>query len=331
MIKKRVLVIGCIFIAIVSCRKDEDRKVEIPDFNFPQTVSFESNLSAYNIFQGTLSNLTPSEDFALLELSSALFTDYAHKQRLIKVPDGSKVSKSNGTTLDFQDGTILTKTFFYYEDDRDTSLGRRIIETRLLIKEAGKWNAATYLWNEAQTDATLKLDGHDMEVSWTNSLGSNFSTLYHVPTQNECMTCHQSNSSMSPLGPTLLNLNRMVNRNGTELNQLTHLQLLGLLEQFSVADIPKMVDHADVSASILDRGRAYLAMNCAHCHNPEAWDTPAEGDFDFRHEIPIEDTGIQNGKDKISRNVTDQEMPFIGTTMTDEEGVKLLVEYLNSL
>ena len=92
-----------------------------------------------------------------------------------------------------------------------------------------------------------------------------------------------------------------------------------------------MVDYNDLNASLSDRGRAYLAINCAHCHNPQAWNIPAEKNFDFRHEIPFELTGIQNGKDKISRNVLNQEMPFIGTTMMDEEGVALLIEYLNSL
>jgi len=136
---------------------------------------------------------------------------------------------------------------------------------------------------------------------------------------------------MSPIGPTLLNLNKTVRRNGSEINQLAHLQSLGLLEQFSITDIPEMVDYKDLNASLSDRGRAYLAINCAHCHNPKAWDIPAEKDFDFRYENPFDLTGIQNGKDKISRNVINQEMPFIGTTMLDEEGVALLVEYLNSL
>ncbi len=330
--KKIVFAISCILIVISSCRKNDDEfEVQIPNFNFPKTISFESNLSAYNIFEGTPSNLIPSDDFELLELSSSLFTDYSHKQRLVKVPEGTSITKLNDGSVKFPDGTILTKTFFYFNDERDTSLGKRIIETRLEIKESGTWNIATYLWNQSQTDATLKLDGQDTPVSWINSKGNNRSTLYHVPTQNECMTCHQSNSKMSPIGPTLLNLNKTVNRNGTELNQLAHLQSLGLLEQFSVAEIPQMVDYKDINASLSDRGRAYLAMNCAHCHNPSAWDIPAEKDFDFRHEIPFELTGIQNGKDKISRNIINQEMPFIGTTMMDEEGVALLIEYLNSL
>lgn len=332
MIKKVAFAICFFFLVVASCRKnDDDFEVEIPDFNFPQTISFETKLSNYNIFEGTPSNLIPSEDFELLELTSGLFTDYAHKQRLVKIPEGTSITKLSDGSLDFPDGAILTKTFFYFNDERDTSLGKRIIETRLEIKKSGTWNIATYLWNESQTDATLKLEGQDTAVSWINSQGNNLSTLYHVPTQNECMTCHQSSSTLSPIGPTLLNLNKTVNRNGTELNQLAHLQSLGLLERFSVADIPQMVDYNDKNASLPDRGRAYLAINCGHCHSPQAWNIPAEKDFDFRHEIPFELTGIQNGKDKISRNLLNQEMPFVGTTMMDEEGVALLIEYLNSM
>lgn len=331
--KKVTLIIAYAALALVSCRSEEneDSRVQIPDFNFPTSIAFEANLSAYSIFSGLPSNLVPSSDFELLELSSVLFTDYAYKQRLIKVPSGTKLTQADAKALDFPDGTILTKTFFYYNDDRDTSLGKRIVETRLLIKEQGLWNIASYLWNEDQTDATLVLDGKDLPISWTDSQGKSLSTSYHVPSQNECMTCHQTNSTVKPIGPSLLNLNRTVVRDGNTVNQLAHLQSQGQLEQFSLDGIPQMVDYKDVNASLSDRGRAYLAMNCAHCHNPSAWNTPADKEFDFRHDIPLGQTGIQGGKDKISRNIMNGEMPFIGTTMVDEEGTALILDYLNSL
>ncbi len=321
-----------IFILVISCdNEDFDSDVEIPDFNFLETTTFEASLSAYVIFEGSPADLIPSEDYKLLELSSVLFTDYAHKQRLVKVPAGTSITRLNNGSLEFPDGTILTKTFFYYNDERDPSLGKRIIETRLEIKESGTWNIATYLWNDAQTEAILALDGIDTEVSWITENGETRSILYHVPTQNECMTCHQSSSHMSPIGPTLLNLNRDVFRNGTAINQIDHMQSLGILNDFLIDQLPKMVDYKDTSAPLAERGRAYLAMNCSHCHNPDAWDTPAERDFDFRYETTFSQSGIQNGKDKISRNVLDQEMPLIGTTILDDEGVNLIVEYLESL
>ena len=315
-----------------SCTRDDfDGRIEIPDFNFPKTIVFQDSLSFYNIFQGTAADLVPSNDFQLLELSSILFTDYARKQRLVKVPLGTQMERLNDGSLDFPNGTILTKTFFYYNDERDTSLGKRIIETRLLIKENEKWNIATYLWNEEQTEALLTLDGHDTQVNWINDLGINRSTVYHVPTENECMTCHQSNSSMTPIGPTLRNLNKEVVRNSSTVNQLSHLQALGILSPFQLSEVPQIVDYHDSNLPISERGRAYLAMNCAHCHNPTGWDATEERDFDFRYDIPLSETGIPFGKDKIINQVTSREMPFIGTTVLDDEGAALLVEYIESL
>ncbi len=318
---------------VSSCEKDkfDDREVEIPEFNFQKTVVFKDSLSLYEIFHGTPSDLIPSAHFELLELSAALFTDYSHKQRLVKIPDGTQMTSLKDNTINFPNGTILTKTFFYYNDERDTSLGKTIIETRLLIKENDQWNAATYRWNASQTDAILQLNGSSKKVTWINSTGTERSTLYKIPSENECMSCHQLNASMTPLGPTLLNLNREITRGGFKHNQISYLQSIKLLNNFSLDQIPQMADYSDVSIPLADRGRSYLAINCAHCHNPNAWETPAEKDFDFRHETPLEQTGIIFAKDKIIRNVINREMPFIGTTIMDQEGISLLIEYIESL
>ena len=327
-----LIVAGLILIVVISCNKEEfNRDIEIPDFNFPKTVVFEDSLSSYEIFEGTPSNLTPTEDFELLELSSVLFTDYSHKQRLVKIPAGTQMTKSSDETIDFPNGTILTKTFFYYNDERDTTLGKRIIETRLEIKENGVWNVATYIWNQNQTNAILELNGFDTPIAWVDENGISRSTTYHIPTENECMTCHQSNSKMTPLGPTLLNLNRNVERNGSTLNQLTHLQNVEVINNFSVNQISQMVDYNDFNASLEERGRAYLAMNCAHCHNPNSWERSAEREFDFRYETPFNEAGILYEEDKIKRALQDREMPLIGTTVLDEEGINLIIEYIESL
>ena len=330
--KKFAFTIGLILLVIISCDREEfNTNIEIPDFDFPKTLVFEDSLSSYKIFEGTPSNLSPSEGFELLELSSVLFTDYSHKQRLVKIPTGAQITKSSDETIDFPNGTILTKTFFYYNDERDTTLGKRVIETRLEIKENNIWNVATYIWNENQTDAILELNGLDTPISWIDRNGISRSILYHVPTENECMTCHQSNSKMTPLGPTLLNLNRNIDRNGNILNQITQLQNLGLLNQFSVHQIGQMVDYNDLNASLENRGRAYLAMNCAHCHNPNGWEGATEREFDFRYETPLNEAGIRYEEEKIKSALQDREMPLIGTTILDDEGIELLIDFLDNL
>lgn len=316
-----------------SCSRDPDGNgvVEIPEFNFPTSISFEQNLSTYNVFQGDPSDLVPSDDFHLMELNSVLFTDYSEKQRLVKVPQDQEILKSADGSLDFPDGAILVKTFYYFNDKRDTTLGKRLIESRLMIKEAGLWNIATYLWNDAQTDATLLLDGLETNVAWINENGENRATVYSVPKQNECVACHQSNSTTIPLGTTLRNLNRDVERGGSTTNQIEHLQAVGVLENIDIGLVGQIVDYKDISASLEDRGRAYLDLNCAHCHNPNAWDEAASQNLDFRYETAFDQTGIDQESNRIETMVSDGEMPFIGTTMLDDEGVQLMVDYINSL
>jgi uncharacterized repeat protein (TIGR03806 family) len=316
---------------MISCNRDDDREIEIPDFNFPTTVNFEDSLSEYYIFRGQASDLMPNHGYEVLELNSILFTDYAHKQRLVKLPTGTQMTRSSDGSLVFPDGSILTKTFYYYYDERDISQGKRIIETRLLIKENNIWNAATYVWNEDQTEALLKLDGISTQVNWTDADGINRSTLYQVPNENDCMACHQKNNKMTPLGPTLRNLNREVVRGQVQLNQISYLQSTGYLSSFPITHVSTIVDYHDQSLSLEERARAYLDMNCSHCHNPYSWERPAELEFDFRYETPLEQTGLFYEEEKIKRALLDREMPLIGTTMLDEEGIKLVIDYIESL
>lgn len=72
-------------------------------------------------------------------------------------------------------------------------------------------------------------------------------------------------------------------------------------------------------------------MNCAHCHNPSGWSRPVREGYDFRYETAVADAKILNDKEKIKEVVQSGEMPYLGTTMVDQEGLDLIVAYLNSL
>ena len=91
-------------------------------------------ISDYKIFAGNPVALTPGNGFQLYELATGLFTDHAEKQRLIKVPAGKKIVAVSDGLPQFPDSTILVKTFYYFNDKRDTLKGKRLIETRLLVK-----------------------------------------------------------------------------------------------------------------------------------------------------------------------------------------------------
>lgn len=301
------------------------------DFEIPRSEDFAARLSGYGLYQAPLNTLQPAEGTLLYELSSELFTDYAHKQRLVKVPEGTVVTRGEDDRLVFPEGSILAKTFYYPIDMRDLDSSLQIIETRLLVKTEGQWNVATYLWNPEQTDATLLLDGTQTDISWIDDAGQRQSTEYAVPKEEECVTCHQLDEVSSFIGPTVLNLNRMVSRGGGAVNQLAHLNGEGVFAE-DWSDMPALPNFKDTSLSLEQRARAYLEINCAHCHRPGAWDESGEeAELDLRYTTPLAQTGIEEKERKVRGQLERGEMPFLGTTLPDEEGIQLIIDYVNSL
>ena len=298
----------------------------------PRTETFPTALSTTGIFRtSSLASLEPAEGYHVVELQSALFSDGAQKQRLLHVPAGTKIRVSGDGLPEFPEGTTLVKTFFYNHNDRDPSLGRQVIETRLLTLEQDLWNVATYVWNEEQTDASLSLDGSSQAIDWTSGQGDSRSIDYQVPNERQCVSCHQLAGDVTPLGPELRNLNLTVTRNGVAINQLDHLQAVAALEEIDPVDVDSMVDYLDTSLPISPRGRAYLDVNCAHCHQPQAWSRPAREGYDFRWEISTLQTGLVGDEQQILQEFRSGRMPFLGTTIIDEDGLAILTEYLRSV
>jgi len=240
-------------------------------------ASFPKRLSEFALFVGELSDLQPAKEVIEYQLNTPLFTDYAEKQRLIKLPEGTAASYTADGPLDFPVGTVIAKTF-YYPADMTAPAGerpgeRRIVETRILEHRADGWVGIPYVWNDEQTDAMLALTGGETEVSWVHTDGELRQNVHLVPNFNDCKRCHAT-PTMQPLGPKARNLNRdMVAGDGSAevMNQLAAWaaagRLVGLPEP---AEVPRLADWGDPhSGSVDERARAYLDVNCAHCHSAE--------------------------------------------------------------
>lgn len=325
-LKMKILAWLFIFITILiniqSCQKDGLQHTV-------NTIQMLPKLSDYNIFQGNFRDLKPSDSFHLYEISTQLFSDYAEKQRLIKLPAGTTMHATNDGLPDFPDGTMLVKTFYYFNDKRDTLRGKKIVETRLLIKAGSQWNAATYLWNEEQTDATLLTTGINEMVNWIDDNGSPKIISFHVPNINECATCHHSNEEVMPIGPKIRNLNFSVQRNNETINQLTYFQNTCILNPVNPASFSSLPDWKNTMLTVDQRARAYLDVNCAHCHNPSGF--AANTGIVFSYETPFDQTKIGKVKGAIHDQMSSGEMPKLGTTTIDEKGLALITEYIKSL
>ena len=227
-------------------------------------------LSQYRLFEGDPVAQVPAEGVIPYDLNSALFSDYAEKFRFVKLPAGTHATYRDADPFEFPVGTVIAKTFAYPRDARDPSKGRRLIETRILKREPDGWVGLPYIWNAAQTDAALDVAGDTVDVSWFHTDGRARTNNYIIPNVNQCKGCHKSGEAMTPIGPKARHLNRDFAYRGRTENQLAHWTRLGALAGAPSPDgAPRLAAWDDPESGTLDdRARAWLEINCAHCHNP---------------------------------------------------------------
>ncbi|WP_417459397.1 SO2930 family diheme c-type cytochrome [Kordiimonas sp.] len=312
-------------------------------------------LSEYGLFSDAV-HQAPAEGVVPYDLITPLFTDYAHKYRFVYVPKGQKAVYNDAEAFEFPVGTTLIKTFAYPADFREPSKSVRIIETRLLIHQEKGWNAWAYVWDEEKQDGVLKVAGKTLPVAWTDKAGASRQTNYVVPNKNQCKGCHTFNKEFTPIGPKARNLNKTYPYEGGAANQLAYWSEAGILTGAPAhEDAPKVPAMDDESADLNARARAYLDINCAHCHrlegpastsglfltwaedNKTAWGYKkrpvaagrGSGGFDYDimpgkpeqsiliHRLKSTDPGVM--------------MPEVGRTTVHEEGINLLKEWINSI
>lgn len=237
--------------------------VDAPVDAAPQPHAIPMTLSGWGLFAAgpdSQGKLTPVSGTVGYELTTALFSDYAIKQRTITLPTGASVGYEADAVLDFPVGTIISKTFAFAADLRTPTANVKLVETRILVNQPTGWEAYPYLWNDTQTEATLVPGGRVLPLSLVDLQGTTRSFDYLVPSRNQCTQCHHlldadNNQILHPIGPKA----RYLNHDG----QLEALHVTGV-----PADAPRAPNAFDPSDGTLEeRARTYLDINCAHCHN----------------------------------------------------------------
>ncbi|WP_298337182.1 SO2930 family diheme c-type cytochrome [uncultured Erythrobacter sp.] len=209
---------------------------------------FPRTLGEFGFFQDYGAR-EPSDFVHPYELNTPLFSDGAEKLRYIYVPEGAQMNADGEGLLKFPVGSAIIKTFAFGEGDE-----QRFIETRVLLHRSDGWLALPYRWNEEQTEAKLALAGG--RVPLTTPSGEEIS--YRIPNKNQCKACHSVDGEVIPIGPKARNLSG---------EWLASMHKQGWLDQVAEgADTLPL--WSDPSASTDARARAYLDLNCAHCHRP---------------------------------------------------------------
>ena len=220
------------------------------------------HLSDWHVVFRAGGQLELNEHVVPYDLNTPLFSDYAHKLRTVWMPAGSAtaVSRTSDQSRNFSGLGLNLKNV-------------RLIETRLLVRREKDWEALPYVWNAEQTDAELARTGDEIALELVGAQGEREAFTYVVPNQNQCAGCHVTDlhsKSIAPIGPKARHLNRdYAYADGTQ-NQLGFLQKVGYLTGLpEMPAVPRSPNWLDASQPLEARARAYLEINCAHCHNPK--------------------------------------------------------------
>lgn len=211
--------------------------------------------------------------------------------------------------------------------------------------------------NDEQNEAFLNFIGQKTEVSWIDHNGTAQKINYHVPNNNQCKNCHINGKEITPIGPTAAQLNGKFKTLSEDITQLEffaqHNRLEGLppnqlIPQFAVWDDPH-------TGSLEERAKAYLDINCAHCHQPKGSAKNSGLDLRFT-QIDLRKRGVfkppvaaGKGSGNLEYSIVPGHpeqsillyridntepgimMPEIGRSINHNEGVDLISEYIKNL
>jgi len=331
-VRRTILILASL--ALAGCGRGVRSRLEEP---YPQ------KLSTWRLFTGKPAELHPNQGVVPYDLNTTLFTDYAAKKRFVWMPPGQAAVYKPDDTFEFPEGAILAKTFSYAD---------RIIETRLLVHAHSGWVALPYVWNAAQTDAVLDVNADPVNIEWQGT-----KIHYAIPNSNQCRECHDQSKATGPIGPKARHLNRDQDYPEGRFNQLEYWTRIGYLKGApDVSKIARQPVWNDPSTGSLDaRARAYLEVNCAHCHSPNG---SASNTGLYLTDLPTDamrmgfcKTPVSAGRASagllfdaveghpeesilLHRMESDEPkvmMPEIGRTLVHREGAALIRQWLSSM
>lgn len=306
-----------------------------------------SQISAFS----DLNQMIPNQGIIPYAMIEEFWSDGADKNRWVAVPfDGSAgavnipIVFADTDPWIFPRGTVIIKHF---------EVEGQKLETRFEVKgEDDVFYYLTYKWNAQQTDATL-LTGSDTQVVNT----SNGPQTWYFPSREECVNCHLTEVG-SVLGLHTKHINRdlLYPSTGILSNQLITLSHIKLIDEkitnSNVANYIALSAKDDLSATLEDRARSYIDVNCSNCHQPDVQNSAM---FDGRYSTPIDEQMIVYGPLVYDEGLIDPlvivpmevnrsmlhfrtnslingiAMPPLAKNMIDTEGVQLIEDWINSL
>lgn len=314
------------------------------------SASFPRRLSETGLFE-SLKDLQPAPGVVPYEVIAERWLDGSQARRWLAIPGDDAIQLAGPDSPPaYPEGTVFVNHL-----SLPNSNGEPVrLETQILHYERGSWRPYSYLWDDSGQDAQLvEPTGSNRNLRLPDATASGaIDRTWHVNAVNECKACHNAESGYV-LGFKLNQLNRRAGERST-VNQLAALAARGVLSEaptMAADDPSSLVDPRDLSASLNDRARSYLHVNCAVCHKPGG---NAIVSFYLRRDLPFDKLNTNKGTGIGTFGLRDARiiaagdpyrslllyrmsklgyarMPYIGSRVVDSEGVSLVEEWIRSL
>lgn len=347
-------------IAIVSFGLDQNGDVLILDYGGTlhrlkenprraQNANFPTKLSETGLF-ADVKNDVPAPGVIPYQINAEPWADGTTAKRFVALPGGARLTTYEKTDVqiglikgEFQFPTdgVLAKTI-YLEMEAGKPESRRRVETQVLHYDVDTWKAYNYVWNDEQTDAALAPDvssDRAFIIKDEKAAGGQRQQTWHHASRTECILCHTT---------------RAASIHGFRYPQLQNLSSLASLEIFAEPLPEKIAAYpviTDPRRTLEERARAYLHINCAHCHRRGGGGSAS---FDVQYEIPFDKTRLDTRPTQGTFNLHGAHvvtagdpyrsvlyyrmaklghgrMPQFGSNVVDAAGLKLVHDWIASL
>ena len=318
-----------------------------------RTSAFPRKLSETGLFTD-VAKQAPAPGVQPFDVRAPMWADGASARRFIGLVAGEGVTtkvwenknrQRTESRVTWPKDAVLAKTLSLETEPGNPSTARKI-ETQMLHFDGDGWNAYTYRWNDAGTDAGLVPANGDERVIERRGDGFPGGKRRHTwrfQSRAECMRCHNSWNQF-----TL----------GFQPQQLADASAAQAVAEGRVdADYlrksnSRLVNPRDAGQSLDARARSWLHANCCGCHREHGGgsvplmlniEMPADqmralGEKPLRGDFGMADASVITPGDPwksvlLHRIATTSSghMPAIGPADVDAAGLDLLIHWVQSL
>ncbi|MDB6116444.1 MAG: yliI 2 [Verrucomicrobiaceae bacterium] len=317
-----------------------------------KSADFPRKLSETGLFVDVVKQ-TPAAGVHDFAIRAPMWMDGAQGSRFIGVPAGkieTSLWKTKGKTdskVIWPKDVVLAKTLTMQMAQGKAESVRKI-ETQVLHFDGLAWNAYSYRWNEAGTDADLVPaagDERQLDLEGKQYAGGKHRYTYRFSNRAECLRCHNAWSGFAlSFQPQQL----------SDADAILETELVDAkFFQRSAARLVNPYAHDKNGAKQLEaESRSWLHANCAHCHRENGGGSvpvilnaelaldemravdaaPTRGDFGLKN-VKVIKRGDPWNSVLLHRIATtgSGHMPAVGSREVDVAAAELLKDWIKSL